>query len=401
VEASRLFVFLSFYFCTIDHAVTSHSIAQSCSRKAFSKEQDSSNPPGKSPISQETRMKRLTPLVLFVFSATAQPLMAQNMNPLMLLSPAQSSPWSGGYGNLSSPFGLGALNPMNPLNSINPLSPWNSYGGMSNPALGLGALGALNTLTPNMMAGNNPFAGNPFAGNSYAGNPFAGSPYMRPAQPQLFGAPAFSPSLPSFPNMPFAAQQQQGMMPGGYYPMQQQMMPQQPAFPFMPYAAPQPQQPSLANFFGMQQQPVQQQPMYPNFFGMSQPAPQQQPAFPNFFGSPQPAPQQQQMLPNFFGMTQPAAQPMQQPQPAASFLPFQLPQAPQAQQPTQPTALPGQSQNVMPFPFFAPQTAPAAAPAPKAAPEPAPEMKTDNAAPPPLDPAAFMQMYMKPQEGTK
>jgi hypothetical protein len=342
-------------------------------------------------------MKRLTPLILIAFAGTAQPLLAQNMvNPLMLLSPAQSSPWSGGYSNLTSPFGLGALNPMNPLNSINPLSPWNSYGGMSNPAMSLGTLGALNALTPNMMPSNNPFANNPFAGSPYSGNP-----YMRPAQPQLFGAPAFSSSMPSFPNIPFATQQQQGMMPGGYYPMQQQMMPQQQAFPFMPYSAPQPQQPSLANFFGMQQQPVQQQPMYPNFFGVPQPTPQPQPMYPNFFGTPQPAPQQQMTLPNFFSMTQPTAQPMQQPQPAASFLPFQLPQAPQVQQPAQPTALPGQSQNTMPFFLFSPQTPPVAAPAPKAAPEPVPEMKTDNAAPPPLDPAAFMQMYMKPQEATK
>jgi hypothetical protein len=46
-----------------------------------------------------------------------------------------------------------------------------------------------------------------------------------------------------------------------------------------------------------------------------------------------------------------------------------------------------------PFFFFAPQAAPVA---PAAAPAPAAEAKPDEAALPPLDPAAFMQMYMKP-----
>lgn len=312
-------------------------------------------------------MKRLTPLILIAIAGTAQPLLAQNaFNPLMLLAPAQGNPWAGGYGNISSPFGLGALNPMNPLNNINPLSPWNSYG-MNNPALtlgGLGASGALGALTPN-------FSPNFLPGFQLAPNMMSGNPYARSSLPQMFSAPAFSPSMPSFPNLPFAAQPQQ--MPGGYFMLPQQMAPQQQAFPFMPYAAPQPRQPTLADFFGMQAQPTQPPAMFPNFYGAPQPVPQQQPAFPNFFG-----------------MTQPAAPPM--PQPASPYMPFQLPQA-----------LPGQQQNTMPFFFLPPQTAPALPAAPRAATAPAPELKTDSAAPAPtpLDPAAFMQMYMKPQEATK
>ena len=202
----------------------------------------------------------LSPLIFIAAIGIAQPLLAQNMvNPLTLFAPTQSNPWSGGYGNISSPFGLGALNPTNPLNSINPLSPWNNFGGMSNPALSLGALGALGALAPNLLpsgspfgnaypgnaypgnpfGGNpfaanapvgNPFGGNPFAANAYPGSPFPGNafqgnPYARPQAAQPFGMPAFSPSMPSFPNMPFAAQpqqQQQNPMQGGYYPMQQQ-----------------------------------------------------------------------------------------------------------------------------------------------------------------------------------
>ncbi len=349
-------------------------------------------------------MKRLTPLILLVVAGSAQ---ADNtFNPLSMLAPVQNNPWSGGYGNISSPFGLGALNPMNPLNSINPLSPWNNYGGLSNPVLSLGALSALGVLTPSFSPGMQ-FAPNMQSSGyfnqmntPFQGNPFAGNPYARLPMQQSFSTPAFSPSMPSFPNMPFAAQQQQ--IPG-YFMLPQQMgqpqyAPQQQAFPFLPYGMQQQQQQqSLANLFGLQQQPVQQQP-----------------SFPNFFGSPQPAPQPQPSLQNFFGMTQPAAQPKPQPaaaQPTLPFLPFLLPQAPQAPQAmppamekSKPAAQPVVPQNSLPFFFFTPQAAPAAAPAPapKPASEPLPEVKADDTAPmPPLDPAAFMQMYMQPQDANK
>lgn len=356
-------------------------------------------------------MKNLTPLILVAMLGAVQPALAQNMvNPLSLLAPSQSTPFSSGLGGLSSPFGLGALNPMNPINSINPLSPWNSYGGLSNPALGLGALGALGALSPNMLAGGSPFGGspyqanafpgNPFGGNQFGGNPFAGNPFARQQQ-QLYGAPAFSPSMPSYPNMPFGMQQPQSMPPGGYYPMQQQM-----AYPYMPYAAQQqPQQPSLANLFGMQNQPAQQQQqqvIFPGYFGAQQPAQQQptqqQPVFPNFFGSnPQPP-------------AQAAAQPVQQPAQATfPFNPFQSlqvlqPVKPPAAQPaaplldaSKPTSLSSQQPAALPFFFFAPQQTAPASPAPAAAKPVEPEAKADDGETlPPLDPAAFMQMYMQP-----
>lgn len=331
-------------------------------------------------------MKRLTSLILVAVAGTALPALAQNtVNPLSFLVPSQANPWSGGYGSISSPFGLGALNPLNPLNSINPLSPWNNYGGMSNPVLSLGALGAINALTPNLLPGNNPFAGNPFGagayqGAPYQGNPFAGSPYMRQSQQPYFGTQGFSPSMPSFPNMPFAVQQPQNMAPAGYYPMQQQ-----PVYPYMPYGAQQ-----------------QSQPVFPNFFAATQPAPKQQPA-----------------PTSFFGMTQHPQQPAPQSVPqAASFLPFLLPPAVQPPATQPPAAKPSQATpdfakaapsglqlNALPFFQFVPQTPSAAAapasapPAPVAAQPAAADAKSDNAAPmPPLDPAAFMQMYMKPDK---
>ncbi len=374
-------------------------------------------------------MKRLTSLILLAVAGTAQPLQAQNIiNPLTLLSPSQGNPWSGSYGNLSNPFGLGALNPLNPLNSINPLSPWNNYGGMSNPVLSLGALGALNALTPSLPGGS-PFNNVPYGGNTYSNNPFA-----RSAQPQPFGAPAFSPSLPSLPNVPFAAQQQ-NIMPGGFYPMQPQMgWPQQAYYP--PYGMQQAQQPTLGNFFGMQQPPaqppispgsffgMQPQPVQPqarpgNFFGMQQQPVQPQQTLGNFFGTQPQAPQQrppaqtqQPGMPNLFGMTQPAAQPAQPmpPQPAqqsSSYLPFPWQQPPLAQPAPPQTSSPQIATTpqtpqafTLPF-FFSPPPVPAT-PAAEAMPKPAaaatPEVKAgDTGALAPLDPAAFMQMYMKPQ----
>lgn len=338
-------------------------------------------------------MKRLNYLISLTLAAMAQSVVAQNFNnPLTLLAPTQGNPWSGGYGNISSPFGLGALNPLNPLNSINPLSPWNSYGGMSNPVLSLGALGAINALTPSILPGSNPFAGNAYSGNAFASNPFTSNSYSRPQQPS-FGSPAFSPSMPSYPNMPFAVQQPQSMGPGAFYPMQQQQV-----YPYMPYGAQQQQQQTaLGNLFGLQAQPLQQQQHAP---------------YPNFPGAQQPA-QQPTGLPNLFGMMQqPLAQPApqakaQQTQQAFPFLPLQLPQAQTAQpipapapevSKTQPPA--AQPPGTFPFFFFTPQTAPtekSPAPEAKKPSETVPETKTNNAAPlAPLDPAAFMQMYMTP-----
>ncbi len=167
------------------------------------------------------------------------------------------------------------------------------------------------------------------------------------------------------------------------------------------------QQPSLGNLFGMQTQPMQQQQApFPGFYGAPQPA-QQQPALPNFFGMmQQPSPQP----------VQPVQQPMQQ---AFPFNPFLMPQAQQQATPpagksatpmldtSKPTMPSAQQPVALPFFFFAPQTGaavtapvapvvPASALAPALAPQPAAEAKPDAAELPPLDPAAFMQMYMKP-----
>jgi hypothetical protein len=468
----------------------------------------------------ELRMKRFAPLILVAATGLATSAVANPTNPLTLLAQSSVTPWSTGLGNtggissLSSPLGLGALNPLNPINSINPLSPWNSFGGASNPALSLGALGALGALTsglsPNALPGsgfgqmnnpfvsgqlsnnsfannsfaNNPFANNPFGGNSFGGNPlggnafaanpfaanpFGGNPYLRQAQPQPFGLPNFSPSMPSYPNLPFAAQQQQNVMPGGYFPgfnpTQQQMRPPmaqpQQTFPFLPYGAQvqqqqqqqqqlwqqqrpqQPQQPNLGNFFGVQPAPMQQPqaayPLYPNFFAAQQPVQQQ------------PVPQQllpQQLQPpayNFFGLTPPIppAQPTQLPQqptrnitqpPAQQAAPQPVAPQPVAQPALQPSIPTGQLPSGFPFSLFAPQqAAPAATPEAKPASEPANAPTNTPASAPasasasapvskpasapaaiattgaktpaaepakpvqaPLDPAAFMQMYMNP-----
>jgi hypothetical protein len=351
-------------------------------------------------------MNRLSPLVFIAIACTAQPLLAQNaFNPLMLLNQAQGNPFSGGYSNISSPLGLGALNPMNPINTINPLSPWNSYG-MNNPALtlgGLSALGALGALAPNLPQGLQ-FApgmgqgnfGNPM-NNPLMGNPYNGNPFSRAPQQQQYFNPGFSPSAPSFPNVPFVPfsnQQQQnpmqgGAMQGGYYPAQQQ------GFPFTPYGAQQQQQ-MPPNYFNMQQQPTYP-PAYPNYYGAQQPAPQQQPP----------------TLPNFFGMTQPQQAPTQQF--ASPFTQFPMQQNQQIQQmqppatPPKTTAPTWQQPSAMPFPFFAiqppqplPQTQPQTAASTAAAPA-TPEAQTENAEQPapPLDPAAFMQMYSTPAEPSK
>jgi hypothetical protein len=190
--------------------------------------------------------------------------------------------------------------------------------------------------------------------NPYAGGPFAGNPYLQRGMPNPFSAPAFSPSMPSLPALPFSVPQPQGGLTG-IVPM-----PQQPQF-FMPYAMP---------------------------------------------ASPPPPPSAAQ-TPWSALPASAAPQAVTTPQ---GMLPFAPPAAPAAAQPASAATAPP-AQGLLPFFAPAPQVAPGPAPeqAPASARTPPPKAAApapaQNAAPapaaPPLDPAAFMQMFMKPAEAVK
>jgi hypothetical protein len=266
------------------------------------------------------------------------------MSPFGASNPFATNPFSGpfGYGSplgigspfgLGSPLGLGVLAAPLGLGLLNPLG-----GGMGNamyPAL---------QMAPNVMSYQylNQMA------NPYAGGPFAGNPYLQRGMPNPFSAPAFSPSMPSLPALPFSAPQPQGGMTG-IVPM-----PQQPQF-FVPYAMP---------------------------------------------VSPPPPPAASQTP--WSALPAPAAQAVLTPQGMLPFAPAPVPVAPA------PTTPP---QSLLPFFPLAPQAAPGPAPEKATAPAKTPPPKAvapapaQSAAPvpaaPPMDPAAFMQMFMKPAEAVK
>jgi hypothetical protein len=242
-----------------------------------------------------------------------------------------------GFGSpfgLGSPLGLGALAAPLGLGLLNPLG-----GGMGN------AMYPAMQVAPNMMS----YQHMNQMGSPYGGGPFAGNPYLQRGMPNPFSAPAFSPSMPTLPSMPFAVPQQQGGM-AGFVPMPQQQMP----------------------------------------YGMMYSAPM--------------APQQQAAPTPWSSM--PAAPAMAQPAPAqqsgAFFMPFMTPPSP-APAPAAPAAKPAPApQSLLPFFPVAPQASSAPAPAQAVPVAPAP---SPAAQPPangtPLDPAAFMQMFMKPVEAPK
>lgn len=316
-------------------------------------------------------MKRTASLLLVALAGTAQAAGFENMmNPLGGLSPfgasnpSAPSPFSGmpfGYGGspfgygaspfgMGSPFGLGS-----PLGLGSPFGLGSPLGlgalaaplglGLLNPLGGLGGMGMGNAMYPALQVAPNMMSYqhmNQMA-NPYGGGPFAGNPYLQPSMPNPFSAPAFSPSMPTMPTMPFAAPQQQGNLSG--------MLP----LPQFGYGAAVPM-PAPAAPSAMGRTPWSQAP--------AAPAPQvpAQAALP--FALP--------------FLTPPAAQPVPAPAPAAapSLMPF--------------------------FPAAAPQPPQATAkPAPAPAPEKAPAAPQAPAAAPPLDPATFMQMFMKPAEGAK
>lgn len=303
-------------------------------------------------------MKRFASLLLVGLAGTAQGAGFDNMiNPLNALNPAgMSNPFapnpfnSGPFGSnpfAPSPFGLGSpLGIGSPFGLGSPLG----LGALAAP-LGLGLLnpfggGMGNAMYPTMQVAPNMMSYqhmNQMA-NPYAGGPFSGNPYVQRGMPNPFSAPAFSPSMPTMPSMPFAVPQQQGGM-AGFAPMPQQQMPYG-----MMYSAPM--------------------------------APQQQAAPTPWSSMPAaPAPTQ----------TAPAQQS------GAFFMPFMTPPSPAPA--AKPTPAPA-PQGMLPFFPMAPQAASAPAPAQTAPVAPASAAQPQANATP-LDPAAFMQMFMKPAEAPK
>ena len=330
-------------------------------------------------------MKRLASLLLVGLAGTAQGAGFENMmnplgafNPSGMSNPFAPNPFSSGpfgsspFGYGSSPFGIGG--PMglgNPLGIGGPFGLGSPLGlgglavplglGLMNPLGGGGLGGAMYPamqVAPNIMSYQHM---NQMA-NPYGGGPFAGNPYLQRGMPNPFSAPAFSPSLPTMPTMPFAVPQQQGGVANMLPPMRQ---PQQPqayyAVPYsgMPYPTPAMQQPVPANT--------------PWSTGAVAPAsPQQAPAQPptGFF------------LPF---MTPPAQAPVEAPAPV----------------PSAPTPAAALQNPLMFFPMVpqAGQTAPHIPEPPKAAAPVKNEIHAptrSGASDVPLDPAAFMQMFMKP-----
>jgi hypothetical protein len=313
-------------------------------------------------------MKRFASLLLVGLAGTAHAAGFDNMmNPLNALNPAgMNNPFapnpfsSGPFGSnpsnpfAPSPFGFGGpLGFGSPLGIGSPLGFGSPLGlGALAAPLGLGLLNPLgggmgNTMYPAMQMAPNMMSYqhmNQMA-NPYAGGPFAGNPYLQRGMPNPFSAPAFSPSMPTMPSMPFAVPQQQGGM-AGFVPMPQQQIPYG-----MMYSAPMAPQPQAAPT------PWSSMPAVP---AMAQPAPAQQSG--------------------------------------AFFMPFTAP-------PTSPAPAPAAKpapapQSMLPFFPMAPQSASAPAPAQAAPVAPAPAAQPPANATP-LDPAAFMQMFMKPTEAPK
>jgi hypothetical protein len=310
-------------------------------------------------------MKRIAPLLLVAVAGTAQAGFENMLNPLAMLAPQPSFNPFAGYGGYGGGFGGGYGGGFNP---------------MANPLLSLGGLAALGAiggpalqLAPGLLTGGylNPFT-NPYMGGPFAGNPLfqqnTPMPFLMPGYPTQgyatqgypqhgYGAQLFTPSQPSMPSLPFAAQQQGGM----------------PNFFQLPQSAPYPQ--------AMPYQPGNpyQQPGYPNQAPQAQPSGQ-----PFFMAFPAPAPQPAQG-------------------PSASFFP-PMPQAdaqPNAQQPNmqQPNMQQPNAQPPLAFPFLPFAQPPAASPVPaKPVTEAVPVAPALGNA---QSPAALMQMFFKPAEPIK
>lgn len=292
-------------------------------------------------------MKRITPLLLAVVAGSALAGPESMMNPLAMMNPMANpmagfgSPF-GGYGNafgnpFGGGFGGGYGNPLGSLNTLNTLSALASLGLIAAPIVA--------PLAPNLL---NPMGQMGYPAmqmapnmmsyghyNQYGGSPFGGNPYMQRSLPNPMSPPAFSPSMPTMP-----LSQAQGTLP-------------------LPFGAP--SQASVpASPFGMPSQSML-------------------PSLP-FMASPTPMPPAG-MIPGLSPMTAPAA-------PSSQSTPWsQGPAQPQAQTQAQPSGQPMWNPWMMMVPM--PQAA-TAAPQPTAVPE--------AAAATPLDPAAFMQMFMKPAE---
>jgi len=306
-------------------------------------------------------MKRITPLLLVFAVGSAQAGQENTFNPLAMMNPMASSGMPfGGYGN---PFGG---NPFagNPF-AGNPFG-GNGFGnGFGNPLLNFNTLSALASLgmiaapivaplAPNLLPsgpiGQMAYPAMQMAPNmmsyghygQYGGGPFGGNPYLQRSLPNPMMPPAFSPSMPTMPLSPA-----QGTLPFA--------MPSQSAMPSLP-------------FFGAPAQ-APAQAMMPSLPFMASPTPMP-PAgmIPGL--SPMMAPSGPANQGNPWAQGPGQAQPQAQPQPQAGaqsmFNPWMMmmvPMMPQAgSTPAQPAAAP------------------------------------ETAATTPLDPAVFMQMFMKPTE---
>jgi hypothetical protein len=321
-------------------------------------------------------------LLLAGFGATAQAAGLETLlNPMAMMaaplgggyapSPLGGNPFGatpfGGYG---SPFGGYGGNPFgaNPLSALGGLGALGSLGSIAAP-IGLGLINPMGMgnvtypamqMAPNMMS----YSHYNQMANPYGGLFGGGNPYMQRGLPNPFTPPAFSPSVPTLPFSP-----SQGTLP---------------ALPFLPQGQAQPAYGGYGGMGGLGGLGGL------GGFGGGNP----------FAGlAPMPtSPMQQQApvslppgaFPTPYGLTpsQPSPAPVQAPMasaPASAF-PFPFPFLPQAQ--TAPALAPA-TQAATPPPA-APQ--PAQQAAPQASPVPA-------SAPMPMDPAVFLQIFMKPVEG--
>lgn len=342
-------------------------------------------------------MKRLATLLLVAASGTTQAGFENMMNPLAMMAP---SPAFGGYGGYG---GYGAFNPL------------------SNPLLGVGGLAALGALggpalqlAPSLLTGSymqqltNPYMGGPLAGNPLFRQssplPFA-MPGYAPAgyATRGYGTQMFTPSVPNMPALPFVtpASANSGFLPypqASGYPQARSFQSAAP-LPFFsaPMAQPAPS-PSPA-FFPTMQAPMPQTANEPKRPPSPQAASQSlfflpfaMPAEQKPVQSPVSAPETSASTspsPAFFPpmMPPPAEQPAPAPQPAAQGWPF-----PAFVPPTLSPSLPQQEPSAVARSAVADtQTLPAAE-----VPQVSPPAATT-----PLDPAAIMQMFLKPLESAK
>lgn len=312
-------------------------------------------------------MKRITPLLLVAVAGSVQAGQENLLNPLAMMNPMAgfNAPFAG-YGNpMGNPFG-GGFGGGNSLVNLNTLSALASLGMLAAPVIAPLAPGLLNPMgqmgypamqmAPNMMSYGHY--------SQYGGSPFGGNPYMQRSLPNPMAPPAFSPSMPT---MPFSPSQGTLPLPFG--------APSQAAMPNLPFMASPPRQ---SPAWGVPQSP----------FGA--PAQQAMPNLPFMAGSPQ----LPFGIPGLTSLIGPSPLPMQGliPDLTPGMPAMAAPQATGTPWSQAPAPAPAQSVGnpwmMMMVPVPPAAATPAATPAPVAA---APE-----AANVPLDPATFMQMFMKP-----